>query len=321
MKVLAVLLTTYHEAFVIRGGGEYELISIADGLRQSGIIADIYGPYSRPLEYYDVILHFSVHGGGLGLLKRIKQLGKPIVLWPNVWIEGHDPSLDELLREHVGLANYVAFKSQAEMNRIMAIVDIPAKKVVQCKSVADMSYLKPSSRALFSELYGIHRYALWIGLIEPRRNQLSLIEPLRNYNIPLVLVGKYRDRDYYEECRRVGGDDVIFIDSLPQRSEIVRSAFQNSLFYVELSLEPAGLSALEAGLSGCKMLLSDSDWSREHFLDYAEYAIPTSTKDISAGIERVLQHENNDLLKNHITNYCFPNALMPLIEVLKMAVI
>ncbi|MCC4118933.1 hypothetical protein LLG90_26650, partial [Aromatoleum toluclasticum] len=69
MKKLTVLITTYHEAFVVRGGGEYELLSIADGLRQCGFIADILGPYSRPLEFYDVVLHFSVHGGGLSLLR------------------------------------------------------------------------------------------------------------------------------------------------------------------------------------------------------------------------------------------------------------
>ena len=53
MKNLTVLITTYHEAFVVRGGGEYELLAITD----------IYGLHSRPLEYYDAVLHFSVHGG------------------------------------------------------------------------------------------------------------------------------------------------------------------------------------------------------------------------------------------------------------------
>jgi len=321
MKKLTVLITTYHEAFVVKGGGEYELLSIAEGLRQCGIVADIYGPYSRPLEFYDVVLHFSVHGGGLGLLRQAKTMGKPIVLWPNLWVDdAFDSSLIATIREHVSLADYVAFKSDAERRHFINQVNVPDNKNASCKAVADSCYMKPASRALFPELYGIRDYALWIGLIEPSKNQLAIIKPLREKGIPLVFVGKYRDKAYYDACRQAGGKGVMFIDSLPQRSEIVRSALQNALLYVELSLEPAGLSALEAGLSGSRLLLSDSAWSREHFLDHAEYVNPHSPADISAGIDNVLQRtRNNEKLKEHVSNYCFPNALMPLIEVLRRA--
>ena len=135
-----------------------------------------------------------------------------------------------------------------------------------------------------------------------------------------VMVGKYRDKVYYDACRKLGGDDALFIDSLPQRSEIVRSAFQNSRIYVELSLEPAGLSALEAGLSGCRMLLSDSAWSREHFLSHAEYVDPLSRKSISVGIERVLMRPTfNGALQEQVSAYCFPSAMEPLVNALTKA--
>jgi hypothetical protein len=320
MKKISVLLTTYHEAFVVRGGGEYELLSVADGLRQCGIIADIYGPYSRPIEFYDVILHFSVHGGGLGLLRMVKSHGKPVVLWPNLWADALSPDAIEMIGEHVELSDYVAFKSNAEANNFTALVYLPEAKQVLCKAVVDMGYMKSSPRRLFQDLYGVRDYALWIGLIEPSKNQLSVIAPLREQGIPLVLVGKYRDKDYYDACRKAGGDEVSFIDSLPQRSEIVRSAFQNALFYVELSLEPAGLSALEAGLSGCRMLLTDSEWSREHFMGYSEYVDPQSSVSISAGIERVLERPAfNEALRTQMTVYCFPSALEPLLQVLRKA--
>lgn len=320
MKKLTVLLTTYHEAFVVRGGGEYELLSIADGLRQCGFIADIYGPYSRSLEFYDVVLHFSVHGGGLGLLRTIKSYGKPVVLWPNVWAHEQDEAALWAIRQHVALADVVTFKSLAERRNFLELVEVPRGRIVQCKAVADMCHLKSAPHKLFPELYGVTDYALWIGLIEPCKNQKSIIGPLRERGIPLVLVGKYRDRSYYEACRREGGSDVMFIDSLPQRSEIVRSAFQNALFYAELSLEPAGLSALEAGLSGCRLLLSDSEWSREHFLEHAEYVDPLSAADIAAGVDCVLRRDRqNALLREHVTEYCFPNAMVPLLEALGRA--
>lgn len=317
MKKISVLLTTYHEAFVVRGGGEYELLSVADGLRQYGIIADIYGPYSRPIEFYDVILHFSVHGGGLGLLRMVTAHGKPVVLWPNLWADALSIDAIDMIQEHVRLADYVAFKSGAEVENFTALVDVPEHKQVRCKAVADMCYLKSSPRSLFPDLYGVRDYALWMGIIEPSKNQLSIIGPLKELGIPLVIVGKYRDKVYYDACRKAAGDGVLFIDSLPQRSEIVRSAFQNASFYVELSLEPAGLSALEAGLSGCRMLLSDSAWSREHFLDHADYVDPLASASISAGVERVLQRPIfNESLQEHVSDYCFPGAMEPLVDVL-----
>lgn len=317
MNNIKVLLTTYHQAFVVRGGGEYELLSIADGLRQSGIIADIYGPYSRPLEYYDVVLHFSVHGGGLELLRTVKSHGKPVVLWPNLWATDLSADVVAAVSEHVALSDVVTFKSRAERRNFLELVDVPEERIVECRAVADMCYLKPSPRSLFPDLHGVRDYALWMGIIEPSKNQLSIIGPLKELGIPLVMVGKYRDKVYYDACRRAGGDEVLFIDSLPQRSEIVRSAFQNARFYVELSLEPAGLSALEAGLSGCRMLLSDSEWSREHFLDHAEYVDPLSSASISAGVERVLRLPTfNGALQEHVSAYCFPSAMESLVDVL-----
>src|SRR5690606_33759861 len=131
MKKPTILITTYHEAFVVRGGGEYELLSIADGLRQCGFIADIYGPYSRPLEFYDVVLHFSVHDGGQALLRTVKSFGKPVVLWPNLWARKEDKVAVEVIREHVALADLVAFKSQAEKKNFLGLIDVPEARIME----------------------------------------------------------------------------------------------------------------------------------------------------------------------------------------------
>lgn len=317
---LKVLITTYHQAYLTRGGGEYEIQSIAEGLRQLGIIADIYGPYSRSLEFYDVALHFSVHPGGIGLLRELERRGMPIVLWPNIWLSSLSKEGGELITEYVALSKWVAFKSRAELDNFREKTGISSNKFVTCKWVADLVYLRPAPRDLFRQLYDIEQYALWFGIIEPIKNQLAAVRVTRKMGIPLVLVGGYRDRDYYFECRRAGGGDVLFLDGLPQKSAIVRSALQDALFYIELSYEPPGLSAIEAGLSGCRMLLSDSSWAREHFLEHAEYVKPNSDESIEKGIQKILSRPRRDLeLQKHMMEYCFPNAMIPLVEILKKA--
>lgn len=320
MLSLRVLITTYHQAYLLRGGGEYELQTIADGLRQLGIIADIYGPYSRSLDYYDVVLHFSVHNGGLDLLKEISKKNKPIVLWPNLWSNNLSEENATSILQHVQLAEFIIFKSETECRHFVSRLPIPSNKIALGKTTADSSYMKRAPAGLFKELYGINNYALWFGIIEPNKNQLAAIRVLRSKGIFLVLVGRHRDDAYFAECKKVGGDGVLFLEGLPQKSEIVRSALQEADFYIELSHEPPGLSSIEAGLSGCRLLLSESDWTREHFGGLAEYVNPSSDKEISQGVDRLLSrpHDRSGLQK-HLINYCFPGAIEPLVDLLKKA--
>lgn len=320
MLNLRVLITTYHQAFLVRGGGEYELQSIADGLRQLGIIADIYGPYSRPIEFYDVVLHFSVHSGGVELLREIRGKGKPVVLWPNLWAHELTNEAVSLICAHLEIARFVAFKSLAEQDHFLSRIPVAAEKLALCRWVADLSYLKAAPINLFESLYNIHDYALWFGIVEPVKNQLAAIRALKEKGVPLVIVGRYRDEAYMQTCREAGGDNVLFIEALPQKSEIVRSALQGARFYVELSQEPPGLSAIEAGLSGCRLLLSESDWSREIFSDHAVLVDPHSDADIAQGVDRVMALPvESTASRKHLMTYCFPNAMTPLVELLVKA--
>lgn len=313
-----VLITTYHQAFLLRGGGEYEIFSIADSLKLRGMIVDIYGPYSRSLDDYDVVLHFSVHGGGIDLLKEIKNCGKPIALWPNLWVRDAAEVPAQLVNAHVDLADAVIFKSAAEQAHFSQRFPLPAHKARRVTAGADPAYRRPAPQGLFKSLYGLERYAIWFGVIEPNKNQLAAVRALREKGIPLVLVGRSREESYFKQCRDAGGDGVLFIKGLPQKSEIVRAALQEGLFYIEVSHEPPGLSAIEAGLSGCRLLLSDSDWSREHFGDLAVYADPSDEADIARAVDDVLaMPADTGALVDEMKRFCLPQAVDPLIDLLR----
>ncbi|WP_258181101.1 glycosyltransferase [Burkholderia multivorans] len=320
IKVLdpRVLITTYHQAFLVRGGGEYEIFSVADSLKQRGMIVDIYGPYARSIDDYDVVLHFSVHGGGLELLEAVKARGKPVALWPNLWVRDSAEVPQALVNRHVSMADAVIFKSEAEQRHFAERFGLPSDKARRITLGADVAYRRPAPQGLFKSLYGVDRYAIWFGVIEPNKNQLAAVRVLREKGIPLVLVGRSRDEAYYQACQAAGADNVRFIKGLPQKSEIVRAALQESLFYVELSHEPPGLSAIEAGLAGCRLLLSDSDWSREHFGDSAVYADPTDEAAIARGVDAVLaMPSENPSLVERLSRFCLPEAIDPLIDILR----
>lgn len=303
----------------MRGGGEYEISSLANSLKQRGLIVDIYGPYSRSLDNYDLVLHFSIDAGGLELLRAIKTARKPIAIWPNFWVRDASSSVSsELVNAYIGLADAVIFKSEAEHTHFSEQYRLPSNKTFRVMNNADPSFARPAPPGLFKSLYGLDRYAIWLGIIEPNKNQLSAIRVLREKGIPLVLIGHSREDAYFNQCRVAAGDDVLFIKSLPLKSEILRSALQDALFYIEIPYEPPGLSAIEAGLSGCRLLLSDSDWSREHFGDLATYADPDSEAAIARAVDSLLALPCDDgRLAAHMNRFCLPSSLNPLIVILQ----
>jgi len=288
MSLPRVLITTYHEAFLHRGGGEFEIAMISNALKKHGLIADIYGPYSQDIEKYDVVLHFSVHGGGLGLLHSVKIAGKPIILAPNLFLRETNASITALVSEYIELVDIIIFKSESEKKHFCNRFEAPLEKIRHVPQFIDNGILRKAPKGLFSSLYGVTDYAIGFGIIEPNKNQLKTIQAMNGLNIPLVLVGNYRDHDYYEACKKEATSDTLFIDGLPYHSDIMRSALQDSSLFIEVSSEPAGFSAIEAGLSGCNMVLTDSEWSTEHFGDCATYVDPNSIKAIQDGVHSAL---------------------------------
>ena len=306
MQLPKILITTYHEAFLTRGGGEFEISMIANNLKKSGFIADIYGPYSQDIESYDVVYHFSVHAGGLDLLRKVREHQLPIILSPNIYLNNNIQLIEDSVKSHIELADVVVFKSISEKENFCSFFDVDNSKVRIIPQSIDESIIRTAPAGLFKDVYNVENYALTFGIIEPNKNQLKMIEAVNELNIPLVLIGKYRDKIYYDECVEVASNKCMFIDSLYYHSEIMRSALQESDFFIEVSHEPAGISAIEAGLSGCNLIINDSDWSREHFPDYVSYVNPDSKYELHNAIESTLENKINvgeiqDSLLHHLS--------------------
>lgn len=316
-----ILLTTYHQAFTKRAGGEFEMFNISESLRQSGLIADIYGPFSRELEHYDVVLHFSVHGGGRQLLRHIKENGKPIVLLPNIWLSERNLNIEEMVEEYIDLSNLIIFKSKAEQNMFETFFRVSSEKIRTTTTLADAAYLNPAPTGLFKAVYDVDQYLIGVGIIEPNKNQLNVIQAIKGTGKKLVLVGGHRDGDYFEACKAAGKEHVLFIDALPVRSELIRSALSESQAFIECSHEPPGLSAVEAGLAGASLVLSDSAWTNEHFGAHAHYCNPDNPGSINQAIKRATSQTQSSklLMQEHLKPLCQGRSIKSLVSILEEA--
>jgi glycosyltransferase involved in cell wall biosynthesis len=318
MPINSILVTTYHQAFLRKGGGEYELLAIALNLRKIGVLADVYGPYSRTLDAYDAVLHFSVHPGGQDLLRDAALAGKKIILWPNLWLkQSQFDGARNVVEEHLDLADVVIVKSKAEaemLTRVSKRTDIP---FIYMPTGVDPCFKEPAPLNFFSDTYQLEKFLLWIGIIEPNKNQLMVIKALSGLKMPVVFVGGFRYRDYFETCKKSAPEHFLFTGELPHKSDLLCSALQECSLFIEPSLEPPGKSSIEAAVSGAPMLLSDSRWSREHFGDDVTYVDPLCPVSIVDGVESALsKNKSNELARRIAAAHCFPDVLRPLKEYL-----
>lgn len=314
---MRILITTYHEAFLHKGGGEFEIITLANVLQRFGIVADIYGPYCQNLENYDLVIHFSVHPGGLELLRSIKRVNTPIMLIPNFYTNDAFTDLP-FVNDFLNLTDLVLFNSNAMKNHFLDFFEFDNSKIRILNYLIDNRILKKVDGNIFKKLYNIDKYALTFGIIEENKNQLQTIEIMNQMGIKLVVVGKYRDEKYYELCKKTA-KDTLFIESLAYHSDIMLSALNGCEFYIELSKEPAGLSAIEASISGSKVIVNDTEWGREILRDNVEFIdINKNNNDIILSINNFLDKNNEKkILNKELLKHLSDNSIHDLIDIFK----
>lgn len=313
-----VLITTYPTAFLHRGGGELELTDLLVNLRQLGVRADIYGATSQPLNKYDVILHYSVVPTGLQFVREAKAAGKKLVLMPSLWWSKEpDVAEKESVAEFFKLSDLIVFKSQSEYENMTKYVSVDSGKVIYCRWGTDTCFEEPISGNLFKNLYKVDDYMLSVGIIEERKNQLSAIHALHDSKLPMIFIGDYRERDYYEACVKSAPNHFKFLPYLQPKSEVLRSALRGCKAFIEVSLEPAGFSAFEAGLANVPMVLSANSWTQEQFGSWVHQVDPMSISSIKNGVEAALNTPVSSSLQKNIHNqHLLPQCLEPLVRVL-----
>lgn len=319
MKQKRVLITTYSTAFLQPGGGENELISLANNLRSFDLHVDIYGSKSFPLASYNTVLHFSVHMDGIRVVEEAKALNKQLILWPNLWWSAI-PNNEQIsqIKRFFTLSDKIIFKSYAELENVKQYIEIETNKIVIIPWGVDPIFNQKADRFLFKSLYGLDSYILWLGIIEIQKNQLKAIQALRDIKLPIIFIGHHRNEDYFNACLEAAPKHFKFLPYMPPSSPILRSALQNCNLYLEVPLEPPGLSALEAGLVGKQLVLSKGEWTTEEFGGMAISVDPTLPEEILLGVKEGLTKKNyneSKLVKRIMHTHMLPNCLKPLLKI------
>jgi glycosyltransferase involved in cell wall biosynthesis len=168
---------------------------------------------------------------------------------------------------------------------------------VAVPNAIELEFIKGDAEA-FHRKYGLRDFVLCVAVVQERKNQIRLIRAMRNFDIPLVLVGS-QERRYTERCRAEAGGNVHFMGEL--REDDLRNAYAAARVHALVSFyETPGLSSLEAAISDNVLVVSDRGCTREYFQDQAFYCDPNRVDSIRSGLQSALCSTPDNLLKERI---------------------
>ncbi|MGO9570596.1 MAG: glycosyltransferase family 4 protein [Desulfomonilaceae bacterium] len=321
---MRVLFNTYPAAFDCPGGGEIQLLECKAALERLGVEVLLYDQWNPQFEGVDAVHYFSVQGGSTNFCEFVKRKKLPLLISPILWPT--DENISEYpmqeIRSLLNLCDVVLPNSAAEIDQLGAFFDLdPQKCVVVTNGVGD-SFTSLAQNDLFREhLHLDGPFLLNVANIEPRKNQLTLVQAVQGMDLTLVLLGRVREAAYFEECMRKGSHFVRYGGFLPHVSDLLKSAYRASeVFVLPSLLETPGLAALEAATQEARLVLTSVGSTREYFQDLVTYVNPYDPADIRAGIEAALGWKRDESLRRHVLqNFTWDHAALILVEAYKRA--
>jgi glycosyltransferase involved in cell wall biosynthesis len=175
-----------------------------------------------------------------------------------------------------------------------------------------LSSVASASPKLFQERWGADPFVLSVGRIEPRKNTLALIRAIQPLGLPLVVIGEAHPAfpRYAQDCRRAGGDRVVWLGQLDHHDPLLASAYAAArVFALPSWFETPGLAALEAALAGSAVVITPYGSTWDYFGDLVEYARPHHTAEIGRAVAKCWEEGADPRLSRRIaTHYLWPKV-------------
>ena len=106
---------------------------------------------------------------------------------------------------------------------------------------------------------------LYVGRLEPHKNQLRLIQALRGTGVPLTIVGgDHPHHPEYADAVRAEAGEAVRVVGQTSHEELARFYAQARVHAVPSLFETTGLVSLEAALSGCNVVSTEVGYAREY---------------------------------------------------------
>lgn len=226
-------------------------------------------------------------------------------------------NVDKARREMLASVGVLLPNSRAEASALREQFGCKTSQVVVPNAVDDSRYAAEPKEESSAGRAGV----LCVGRIEPRKNQLGLIQALEGSGIPLTIVGESgaQNRRYEKLCRRAAGPDVQFLGR--RDSHALAGLYRRARVHCCPSwYETPGLASLEAALSGCSLVVTSRGSTEEYFDDDVSYCDPGDAASIRWAILNAIEMEPSpDLIDRIRKSYSWTNAARRTIEGYELA--
>lgn len=257
------------------GGVQNRLRKIHDLLVERGYQVDYFNPFETRLEEYDILHVFSLNVESYALMQVAKQKGVKIVLSSIVnTINGRKidfyrkvigklpiATTYKILYKTIHLADIIIVETQAELDFIHKHYLIDKTKMIIVPNGIDENFWQ--GKEIFDRIGGEKKFILQVGRFDANKNQLNIIRAMKDTDIDVVFIGggDSKNSSYYDKCKNEAKDckNLHILGWINSKDPILKSAFQWADILVLPSFsETFGLVALEAGICGAKLALSNT---------------------------------------------------------------
>lgn len=308
------------------GGGEVQLRSLAAWLPQVGVQARPWRPWDDDWDQIDALHLVGSSPELLPLAIAARRAGKPVFLSPVAWFTYRDlwrepwslprrlfacgkfamraavPSLPSWRRALYQAVDLLLPNSNEEASQLQRHFRVSASRLRVVPNGVDERFADADAE-YFVRTTGWRDFVLCVGRIEPRKNQLRLIEALRSTGLPIVFLGDAvpGHEPYLAACRRAAGNNALFLGRVEHDDPLLASAYAACRCLALVSwYETPGLAPLEAALTGTPLVLTSDGACQEYFSDHAQYASPTSLPAIRAAVLSAVETPRSDALTLHV---------------------
>ncbi len=242
---------------------------------REGIETELFNPYMSKIEDFDIFHFFMLNYENYDLMNFAKRMGKKVVLSSIINIKNGKiidryrkyynklPFLTTQRINHylINSADVVITESSKESQFINEHYKVSFDKLKVIPN--GISLRQYAGRDIYDKIGNVEKYVVVIGRFDENKNQLNVVKALKGTGVDVVFIGGPAPYStlYYDECVKTAGDDshFHFIGWVEHGSDLFLSALSNADTMVFPSYqETFGLVALEAGVSGCKLALSQT---------------------------------------------------------------
>lgn len=202
--------------------------------------------------------------------------------------------------------------SESEMKRVHEnFVESNKIKYVVVPNGVDLSifdaHTTTPSRSLIEKYQGC---VLSVARIERLKNQLNLVRAMKDLPWDLLIIGKQapNHKSYFDKIKIEAGPNVHFIEHIDH--ELLPQYYKLAKVHALVSwTETTGLSSLEAGAMGCRLVITRKGDTYDYFGEHAFYCEPDDVQSIKDAIIRAYVSTAPPDSKSHIIeNYTWENA-------------